>query len=361
MQEILKKSLVSYGKGSYKAYRIPGIIVTAKGTILAYFETRLGRSDWSTRGVGLCRSEDNGESFEEMQMIAYTEKEEAINNPVMISCKDGTVHFLWQIDYHRGFHQYSKDDGKSFSEPVEITAELNTFRTERGYPWKVIAFGPGHGIELSTGRLVLPIWMANGVTDTDHCPSVVSTIVSDDCGRSWQTGEVIGDCEGFTSPNETAAVELPTGEVMLNIRHMGKTHFRAASISRNGLDGYSAPKFDKSLPDPICFGSICKLHSPELTENGGDGLLFINCANSPCKENFYSRERKNLTLRLSTDNGKTWRASRLLEKRSGYADVVASNDGKWIYCFYEHDVDSEIYSEPRHLTFVRLNLEWLCD
>lgn len=359
MQEILKKSLVSYGKGTYKAYRIPGMVVTAKGTILTYFETRLGRSDWSTRGVGLCRSEDNGNTFSDMEMIALTDKDEAINNPIMIACKDGTVHFMWQIDYKRGFHQYSTDDGKTFSEPREITEQLYKFRENGGYQWQVIAFGPGHGTELSNGNLFLPIWMANGAHPTDHAPSVTSSILSRDSGKTWEIGEIIGDSENLSNPNETCGAELSDGNVMFNVRHMGREHSRAIVTSKDGITGFSKAVFDRNLPDPVCFGSICSVNNP--TPNCSYGLLFSNCATRPSKENFYSRERKNLTLRLSIDDGKNWIYSRALEERSGYSDVGASNDGKWLYCFYEHDVDDEIYSEPRHLTFARVNLDWISD
>ncbi len=359
MQEIDKKSLVSYGKGPYQCYRIPGIVVTARGTILCYFETRLGRSDWSTRGVGLLRSEDNGQTWSEMAVIVRTEQEEAINNPVMIAGKDGRVHFLWQIEYSRGFYQYSDDDGKTFSEAVEITSFLEAFRTKQGYQWKVIAFGPGHGIELANKALLVPVWLANGVEKAHH-PSVVSTIMSYDGGKTWETGEIISDVNGMMNPNETCAVQLSDESIMLNIRHMGRTHYRAISISKNGLEGFSEPQYHYSLPDPICFGSMVKADL-SINDTRQSGMLFSNCATNPNPDNFYSRERKFLTLRLSFDECKTFQYSRLLETRSGYSDVAPSLDGKWIFCFYEHDVDPEMYSEPKHLTFARVNLEWLME
>jgi hypothetical protein len=90
-------------------------------------------------------------------------------------------------------------------------------------------------------------------------------------------------------------------------------------------------------------------------------IVFSNCAVQPCRENFYSRWRLKLTLKVSFDNCKTWEHARLLEECGGYSDLAFSPDGQWLYIFYEHDVDGELYSQPRYLTFARLNLEWLTD
>ncbi|WZL79768.1 sialidase family protein [Eubacteriales bacterium mix99] len=387
MQELYKTSLTRYNEGPYPYYRIPGMVVTAKGTILTYFETRMGGSDWQTRGVGYRRSEDGGQTWSSIDMLAERTTNTAVNNPVMIAARDGRIYFLWQEDYHRGFLQYSDDDGISFHSLVEITEYLEQFYTKYGYRWDVFAFGPGHGIELKSGTLLVPVWMANGGKRVHH-PSVVSTIVSHDSGKTWEVGEIIGprdlsgnnskvvlkkdkdsDCERFhdevpspdslRNPNETSAVQLDDGSVLLNIRHEGKTHYRAISVSPNGLTDFSEPIYDRQLPDPICCGSITRSGKP--VSGQCHAIAFSNCAVRPCRENNYSRVRARLTLRLSLDNCQTWNFSRLLEERAGYSDIAFSNDGKWLYCFYEHDVDGELYTQPRYLTFARVNLEWLTD
>jgi sialidase-1 len=364
MQELLKKSLTCYNEGPYPYYRIPGMTVTAKGTILTYFETRLGGSDWQARGVGAFRSSDNGDTWSPLKLLAESKSETTINNPVMIAAKKGRVYFLWQEDYCRGFLQYSDDDGNTFSDPVEITEYIEQFSTKRGYRWDVFAFGPCHGIELDSGALLVPVWLANGGIRAHH-PSVTSTIVSYDSGKTWEVGEIIYPdvssefLEGLKDPNETCAVQLDDGSVLLNIRHEGKTHYRAISTSWDGLTSFTKPIYDMQLPDPICCGSIIKAKGPIY---GNQHVIALsNCAVNPNRENNYSKLRVKLTLRLSLDNCRTWRYSRLLEERAGYSDVAFSNDNKWLYCFYEHDVDGELYSQPRYLTFARVNLEWLRD
>ena len=123
-----------------------------------------------------------------------------MNNQVAIVDRDtGAVEFLYCVNYARCFSLRSTDDGISWSEPVEITAAFEPFR--KHYDWKVIATGPGHGIQLAGGRLVVPIWLAYGVVG-DHGPSAAATIVSDDHGRTWQAGDIVMPDEGeFTSPN----------------------------------------------------------------------------------------------------------------------------------------------------------------
>ena len=76
------------------------------------------------------------------------------------------------------------DDGKTFTEPVEITSAFEAFRPS--YDWKVLATGPGHGIRLSNGRLLVPVWLSSGTGGHAHRPSVVSVVYSDDRGRTWR-------------------------------------------------------------------------------------------------------------------------------------------------------------------------------
>lgn len=340
MKELMKKNLTCNGEGQFEIYRIPGMVVTKADTILVYFEMRLGSSDWSAMGIGLCRSEDKGEHWSDVSMIATGEGDIPVNNPVMIAGEDGTVFFLWQLSYSRGFIQASKDDGKTFSPPVEITKDLEKFRTQGGYPWKVIALGPGHGIQLKDSRLLIPVWMANGENERSHMPSVASVIISKDGGLSFETGEIIkGDME---NPNETTAAELKDGQIMLNLRHSGKPCMRFTAVSKNGLNGYSLPTCGKQLVDPGCFGSLYVIRDARFL--GGEALLFSNCNNSTSRED--------LTIRLSEDDGASWKYSRLLEQHGGYSDLASSMDGSWIYCFYE---------SGEFLTFARVSTEWLME
>ncbi len=59
-----KRDLFAAGEGGYKLFRIPGLVVTAKGTLLAYAEARKDdRTDWGRTDVVLRRSTDGGKSW----------------------------------------------------------------------------------------------------------------------------------------------------------------------------------------------------------------------------------------------------------------------------------------------------------
>jgi sialidase-1 len=217
------------GDQEYKLYRIPGIVVTAKGTVLAYAEARKSdRGDWNTIDIAMRRSTDGGRSWSPSRKIADVEGRKdknpvalaqklatagdvTYNNPVAIPTRTGVVHFLFCLEYMRAFHMQSADDGLTWSKPVEITPTFDRFRPE--YDWKVLATGPGHGIELNTGRLLIPVWLSTGTGGHAHRPSVTSTIYSDDGGKTWHRGEI-------AIPN-TASISTPMKRPRFNSRTVG--------------------------------------------------------------------------------------------------------------------------------------------
>lgn len=118
----------------YLRYRIPGIIVTQKGTILLYCEARKSPDDWAEMDILLRRSEDGGKTFSEEQKIACGTKERpTVNNPVLMQDGRGRIHFLYCETYAIGggrvLQRYSDDDGVTWSAPKDIS--YATFPEER--------------------------------------------------------------------------------------------------------------------------------------------------------------------------------------------------------------------------------------
>jgi sialidase-1 len=287
-----------------------------------------------------------------LEVKKVSAKEQTVNNPVAIVDRDtGTVHFLYCINYERAFYMRSDDDGVTFSKPVEISSTFEKFRPE--YDCNVIATGPGHGIQLANGRLLVPVWLSTGAKG--HGPSVTATIFSDDHGKTWNRGDIaIADTEKWVNPNETVAVQLADGRVMLNARTLAKENRRVITTSPDGATHWSNPHFDDALLEPICMASIVRLSAKPASDK--NRILFSNPDNlsrAAGKETAGGhRDRKNLSIKLSYDEAKTWPVNKVLEPgSSAYSDFAVLPDGT-ILCFYER---------PKLLTLARFNLEWLTD
>lgn len=365
------------GRDGYALYRIPGLVVSKRGTVLAYCEARrTGKSDWDTIDILLRRSTDGGKTFGpptkmadvpgpkiRNPIIARYQNAKAddvtYNNPVAIADRDGTVHFLFCLEYMRCFHMRSQDDGLTWSKPIEVTSAFERFRPE--YDWKVIATGPAHGIQLKNGRLVVPIWLSTSTGGGNaHRPSVTATIFSDDGGKTWQRGDIaVPNTDEWINPNETVVVQLADGRVMLNVRSESKANRRLVTVSKDGATGWTKPRFDEALLEPICMASIVRLS--EKSQSNKSRIVFANPSNLGRADGRevpgQSRDRRNLSIKLTFDEGETWPVNKVLEPGfSGYSDLAVATDGT-ILCLYERGTKSS----TGYLTLARFNLEWLTD
>jgi sialidase-1 len=359
---LLEKSEVfPPGFNGITRYRIPGIVVTPRGTVLAYCEARKhNSSDWGEIEVHLRRSSDGGKSWQSPQHIAHVAdriegnphkpveggREQTVNNPVAIVERGtGAIEFLYCVNYARCFSMRSTDDGQTWSKPVEITASFEPFRNK--YDWKVIATGPGHGIQLNSGRLVVPIWLAYGKTGA-HAPSAAATVYSDDHGKSWTAGDLCLPNEGeFGNPNETMLTELSDGRVLLVTRSVSRASRKIITTSPDGATGWSKPEFHEQLWEPTCMASIVR-HPSGVLLFSNPHTLGLDKEGSPVPAGRGKRE--NLSIKLSRDDGKTWPVNKTLEPgKSAYSDLAVLPDGT-VLCLFER-ADS--------IECARFNLEWL--
>jgi sialidase-1 len=362
---IAKVDLFKGGENGSALYRIPGIVVTAKGSVLVYCEARKNSgSDWGEIEIQTRRSVDGGRTWSLATQIAHMgerlpgnphksvggENEQTVNNPVaIVDYQTGALHFLYCINYARCFYMCSTDDGVTFSTPVEITQAFEAFRP--ACDWKVLATGPGHGLQLRNGRLAVPVWLAYGKPGA-HAPSMSGTIYSDDHGKTWHAGQIAlpntTDCK---NPNETALVELSDGRVMLNARTVSLSNRRLVTISPDGATGWSTPQFDRALLDPQCMGSLIRI--PGATPRGR--ILFshphsLKYDDSGAEVAGAHGPRKNLSIQISKDDGHTWSHPKTIEEgSSAYSDLAFLADGT-VLCFYERKT---------LLTLARLTPDWI--
>ena len=239
------ETLFTAGEGAYTNYRIPGVCVTPGGDVLAHCEARRGRGgDWDDSDILARRSTDGGRSWSAASVLLRGADYGAgpvHNCCTLVDAEHGTLHVLFCAGYARAFHMVSRDDGLSFSEPVDITAAFEHFRPE--YDWGVLAVGLPHGIRLRSGRLLFPVWLSISKTQA-HRPNRCGVIVSDD-GRSWQRGALVP--EVLPNLNESCALELADGRVLLNMRNDGLVRRRVLSLSADGGDTWTTPWLDPAL------------------------------------------------------------------------------------------------------------------
>jgi sialidase-1 len=324
--------LFESGTEGYACFRIPALVTTTKGTILAFAEGRKkGCSDTGDIDLVMKRSQDGGNSWSELVVIR-DDGENVCGNPApVVDESTGTIHLLttWNLgtdrekdiiegkskDTRRIFVMQSSDDGLTWSESLEITGSAKLEN------WTWYATGPCHGIQLKRGphkgRLLIPC---------DHIEAgskkyYSHTIYSDDHGITWK----LGGSTPQDQVNECTVAELSDGRLMLNMRNYDRSQkSRRVAFSEDGGESWSNIMADPTLIEPICQASLLMVSRAKDKEST---LLFLN----PADEN----KRQKMTLRISRDEGSTWEESmELHEGPAAYSDLSLLSNGN-LGCLYE--------------------------
>ena len=292
------------GDDDVHTYRIPGIITTDKGTLIAVYDIRyINSSDLPGNiDVGMSRSTDGGKSWEPMKVImdmGAPHENNGVGDPSILFdpvTKKIWVSALWSKgnrsiagskpglspDETGQFAMVSSsDDGLSWTKPYSITEQV------KNPAWKLFFPGPGNGIAMRDGKLVFPAqyW------DADHMPH--STLIySEDHGASWKSGT-----GAKRNTTESQLIETSPGELMLNMRdNRGK--FRSVAITKDlGQTWVEHRSSYKALPDPVCMASIIK--APVTVKGKSGDWVFFSNVNS-------QRARVDMTVKASPDLGETW-------------------------------------------------------
>ncbi len=314
------RTLTAFSPDLYKRARIPGIVTLFSGDVIAYCELRKGDSDWSVIDIGMKRFSDSGNVRSETKILVSGNDRDTVNNPLMIADGD-TLHFLYCVNYRRVFYMKSYDAGDSWTSPEELTDKIREQTGE--FFWSCIAIGPTHGIALSTGELLVPVWLAYNKKDKEsHHPSVIAILYSRDKGKTWNLGKISDE---LSDPSEFSLAELPDGRVFANIRHEGEKKCRATAFLS---DDFSLENIvlRENLPDPVCCAGFAAFQ---------DGFLFTNCNSRT--------ERKNLTIKkLASDFSVS--ESLLLSETAAYSDIALSHDGKKAYVLFEREKELVLFT-----------------
>lgn len=330
------------GNDGYKCFRIPAIVATPDGALLAFAEGRRnGCNDFGNIQIVMRISRNQGKTWGPLEIIARNSDLQTGNPVPVVDTMDnrypkGRVLLVYNTGNasetavregkgtRRVWYVASTDDGETWSAPVEITSSVKL------PTWRSYATGPGHGLLLHngshTGRIVIA---ANHSEAGAHSASetMAHAFFSDDHGSTWHLGDTL-DVPGS---NESTAAEADDGAVVMNSRDQsGSSHARIIAISNNGAAGWNRHFIAHDLPDPICQGSMLR-YAPK---KGKPALLFSNAGSTT--------DRVNLTISVSRDGGLTWpRHTLIYTGPSAYSDIVLMRHGK-VGILWEHGSDSGI-------------------
>ncbi|MDY7110429.1 MAG: exo-alpha-sialidase [Planctomycetota bacterium] len=344
--------LFTSGEENAHTYRIPSLLVTKEGTLLAFCEARRGgQRDTGNIDLIVKRSTDGGRTWSQPQVI-FDDGPNTCGNPcAVLEEKTG---FIWLLMTHNlgtdsereiidqtaegtrtVWITHSRDDGLTWAAPANITDRV------KQPDWTWYATGPGVGIQLRrfphTGRLVIPCDHIEAGTKKYYS----HVIYSDNHGRTWS----LGGSSPTDQVNECQVIELTDGRLMLNMRNYDRNRkYRAVCVSDNGGRSWSPYRLGDPLMEPICQASLIRYTPADAP--GRPMVLFSNPADT--------EKRVNMTVRLSYDDGLTWPVSRCIyEGSSAYSCLAVFPDGR-IGLLSERDNYGRI-------TFSSFTLDWLTD
>lgn len=335
----------------YTIYRIPAIITTVKGTVLAFCEGRNNLRDQSENDIVMKRSPDGGKTWDSLCVVEENGKH-SLNNPTVLQDTETGKIFLMYQDYpfiagergvkpgYKGDHicrtfiTFSTDEGIHWSSPREITRSVKRRKIVTS-----TASGPGVGIRIThgkyRGRLVVPF------NQGPWGQWKVYTVYSDNHGKTWKRGNVAP--EGSKGHgNEVQVAEMADGRLLLNARSFNGNHCRKKAISNDGGETWSPLTDDPALPEPQCQGTMIRFSFPDNGQKSR--LIFANPASQS--------KRIKGTVRISYDEGKTWPISKLIYPGSFAYSCLTRIDSETVGLLFERD-------NYKKISFVRLPLDWL--
>ena len=348
------------GRDGYNSIRIPSVVVTTQGTVLAFAEGRAANSDQAQNDIILKRSTDGGATWGALQLI-HDDGANSLNNPTaVVEQKSGRVFLIYQrvpahlkerskntetgydgTNIYRNLLVWSDDDGTTWTKPLDVTR-----MTKRATNATTIASGPGIGIQLTRGphrgRLIFPF------NEGPYSQWNDFAAFSDDRGATWRyganvPGAFLNDVKlGRRSQiNEVQMVELSDGSVRLNSRQFAGAKVRKTSVSKDGGLTWSPVEDVPALRDPSCNASILRY---SFDDGAGKGRLLYSGPDS--------MKRDHGTIHLSLDDGATWPVRRLLWPGSFAYSVLTKLPDGTVGCLFE----AENYSR---ILFAHFPIEWI--
>ena len=336
----------------YACFRIPSAVQTPDGTLLVFFESRIGScNDQAPKDVTFKHSRDGVAWSELMLAVGPVKHAECAFEPASYeNCLDFSARNPFATvtdegDVLLGYSNSTSCPGQDPLPPHNLPGCATNYQTllRSRSGWKPagpitrvdmgdregVLAGPGNGIVLGRHSANSPHkgrWVGCGSTYIGSKQIVMPVWYSDDSGATYTFAT--GGGLPFKGIGECQAVELRNGSVMINARNEAygcpnfpncKPHHRLYAISDDGGSTFGAPQFAEDLPEPIC--------SAGLANHGG--TLFFSNPDS-------TSERTHMTLKSSTDSGESWQVDTpIFGGQSAYSVVVSLNDAARVGVVYE--------------------------
>ena len=345
------------GDDNSAAFRIPGLVTTNKGTLLGVYDVRYNSSvDLQEHvDVGLSRSTDGGKTWEKMRLpLAFGETgglpaaQNGVGDPsILVDAKTNTVWVVAAWTHGMGNQRAwwsshpgmdvnhtaqlvmskSTDDGKTWSEPINVTEQV------KDPSWYFLLQGPGRGITMSDGTLVFPIQYIG----SDRIPNA-GIMYSKDSGKTWKIHN-----HARTNTTEAQVAEVEPGVLMLNMRD-NRGGSRAVYTTTDLGETWKEHESSRTaLIEPVCMASLISVKAKDNVLKK-DILIFSN-PNS-------TKNRNNMTIKVSLDGGKTWSPEHQVLVDEGYGwgySCLSMVDKETVGILYESSV--------AHMTFQTVKLK----
>lgn len=324
-------------KDSISCYRIPALVTAPNGDLIAAIDERVpscGDLKWSRDiNIVIRRSTDNGQTWLPKEKVVDFELGKSASDPSMIVDRitNEIIMFYNYMDLDNEKDVYylhvvkSSDNGKTWSSPEDITPQIT--RPEWNQDFKFIT--SGRGIQTRSGKLLhCMVNLNNGM----------HVFGSEDHGKTWYFIDT-----PILPADESKIVELADGSLMVNAR-VNKEGLRYVHTSLDQGEKWET-RADSALIDPGCNASIVR-YTSIIDGFKKNRLLFSNAKSE--------KDRINMTVRISYDEGQTWSAGKTIYSgSSAYSSLSILKNGD-IGLFFEKDSHTQN-------VFTSFSLEWLTD
>jgi sialidase-1 len=329
------------GDNGVHTYRIPALLETRQGTLLAVADARHESSRDMPARISLVmrRSADRGRTWSRVRTVRAVGEGGVGDASLLADRKSGRIwcfhsygppgigFFTAKPGAVTGpgtfqFHAiWSDDDGESWSPPVDLTPQV------KNPSWEAMFATSGTHFQTSRGRYLVPMVVRDGAGQVAS-----HNAYSDDAGKTWRIGPAIAPMS-----DESKAVELAGGVILQNMRN-GKA--RTVARSHDGGITFDPPEHDAALIDPGCNAGIVRYRRGRR-----DLVVFTNAA---------STRRENLSVKLSADGGRSWTRGRALHPGpAAYSTVIVLRDGTVGVLYERGEKDA-----AERIAFARFELDW---